>query len=106
MALDQPVVVVERDSRTDRTTYVLGVHAGAHPQELLLQGPEETLDAAVPLGGAHEGRARLDAEEGDLGLTVVADELAAVIVPQEQVQGDAWREAPELLPRGRSPRRP
>src|SRR5437879_9835467 len=53
----------------------------AHPQELLFQGADEPLDAAIAFRLAHEGRRRLHAQEGDLRLVVVAQVLAAVVVP-------------------------
>jgi hypothetical protein len=36
----------------------------------------------LPSGLAHEGRRAFDAEEGELPLVVVGDELAAVVVAQ------------------------
>ena len=56
----------------------LHVPEGPQPQQLLLQHlqrPDQPLDAAVPLGSTDGGRARLDAEEGELHLEGVADVL-------------------------------
>src|SRR5207245_2467110 len=53
----------------------------AHPQELLFQRADEPLHAAIAFRLAHEGRRRLHAQEGDLRLVVVAQVLAAVVVP-------------------------
>src|SRR5512132_2059647 len=63
-----------------------------HPQEVLLQRADEALDAAVTLGLAHEGGRALDAEEFELALVVVGDELAAVVVAQLQTTRDALGE--------------
>jgi hypothetical protein len=56
---------------------------------------DEALDAAVAPGLAHEGGRALDAEEGQLKLVVVGDELAAVVVAQLQAARDALGEGAE-----------
>ena len=71
-----------------------GVEA-ADPEEVLLQRPDEPLGAAVALGLAHEGGRRRDAEEGELALEVVGDELAAVVVAQLEARSDALGEGAE-----------
>jgi len=58
------------------------------------------VDAAVALGLAHEGGRACDAEEGELALEVVGDELAAVIVAQLQAMGAAFAEGAEGEPHG------
>src|ERR687886_2391263 len=68
-----------------------------HPQQVLLQRPDEPLRAAVALGLAHEGGRALEAEEADLGLAVVAHVLAAVIVAQPEAGGDGLGERAEAL---------
>ncbi len=40
----------------------------AQPEQLLLERADEALGTAIALGRAHEGRARLEAEEADLAL--------------------------------------
>jgi hypothetical protein len=45
-----------------------------------IQRLDEALGAAVALGLAHENGRTLDAEDGELALVAVSDELAAVIV--------------------------
>jgi hypothetical protein len=67
----------------------------AHPQEVLLQGPDEPFGAAVALGLTHEGGRTLDAEEAELALIVMCDELAAVIVADLQASGDTLGEGAE-----------
>ncbi len=59
------------------------------PEQLLLQGADEALDAPVALGLAHEGGARRDAEGPELVLEGVGDELAAVVMAQRHACGDA-----------------
>ena len=49
-----------------RLTELLDGVEGAHPEQVLLQGPDEALGAAVPLGSPHKGGRALDAEEGKL----------------------------------------
>ena len=69
----------------------------ADPQELLFQGAEEALDAAVALGLADEGRGRLDAEEANFVLEVIAHVNAAVVVAQAQTARDACGKKAEVL---------
>src|SRR3982751_1009076 len=66
---------------------------GAQPQEVLLQGSNEAFGAAVALGGSHEGRRALDAEEGKLLLEGVGQVLAPVIVPHRQTARDLLGES-------------
>jgi hypothetical protein len=40
--------------------------SASHPQEVLLQGPNEALGAAISLGGPHEGGRALHVQEGKL----------------------------------------
>jgi len=58
------------------------------PEELLLQGADEALDAAVALGLADEGGAGGDPDGPELVLEGVGDELAAVVMPQRHARGD------------------
>src|SRR5256885_10847902 len=44
-------------------TEVLDGVEGAHPEQVLFQGPDEALGAAVALGRPHEGRRALDRSE-------------------------------------------
>jgi hypothetical protein len=59
------------------------------PEQLLLQGADEALDAPVAFGLSHEGRARLDADGLELVLEGVGDELAAVVMAQRHACGGA-----------------
>jgi hypothetical protein len=84
MPLDQPPFVVDLEPRVKGEAEVLDGLEGPHPQELLLEGADETLRAAVALWGPHVGGRRLDAKEGELILEGVAHVLAAVVVTQLQ----------------------
>src|SRR4051794_34144205 len=97
MPLDDPALVVGLLERDQGQAQLLDRVEVADPQQVLLQGPDEPLGAAVALGLAHEGRRALDAEETDLGLEVVAHVLAAVIVAKGETVGDALGERAEAL---------
>jgi hypothetical protein len=56
--------------------------------------------AAVPFRLADEGRRACDAEEADLGLEVVADILAAVVVAELKASGDVLGKATMALANG------
>lgn len=62
-ARDEPAVVVEFNPLQQSEAQFLGVAEVAHPEELLLEGAEEALDASVALRQAHEGRAGDHADE-------------------------------------------
>ena len=71
-----------------------GVEA-ADPQQVLFQGPDESFGTAVALGLTDEGRRALDAEEAELALIVMGDELAAMVVADLQATGDTLGESAE-----------
>ncbi|MBV8614605.1 MAG: hypothetical protein JOY66_12685 [Acetobacteraceae bacterium] len=54
---------------------------------LLLQGPEQALDASVRLGLGDEGVARRHASEPDLLLERLGPEVVPVVVSQRQALG-------------------
>src|SRR3954454_12252744 len=54
--LDDPGSVVGLLEGLERQAQLLDGREGADPQQVLLQGPDEALGAAVPFGLAHEGR--------------------------------------------------
>src|SRR4051812_20427857 len=95
--LDDPALVVGSLERDERQAELLDGLEAAHPQQVLLQGPDEPLGAAVALRLAHERRRALDAEEADLTLEVVAHVLAPVVVAQPQAGGDVLGERAEAL---------
>src|SRR3954471_21605556 len=95
--LDDPGPVVGFLEGLERQAKLLDGREAPHPEQVLLQRPDEPLGAAVALGLAHEGRRALDAKEADLGLEVVADVLAAVVVAQPEAGGDPLGERAEAL---------
>ena len=96
--LDQPGRVVGLPEGEQRLTQFLDGVEGPHPQEVLLEGPDEPLGTAVALGRAHEGGRTLDAEEAELLLEVVRHVLASVVVADRKTAGDLLGEAAEVLP--------
>src|SRR5512134_1146102 len=77
MAGHQPVRVVPGGEFEQGEAQLLDGLELAHPEQVLLQGPDEPLGDAVALWLAHEGRRRLDAEEGDLVLEVIGHVVRA-----------------------------
>lgn len=88
VALDEPVVVVELAEGLEFPVQLVDVSEGADPEELLLEGAPEALDAAVAFGGSDEGGTALQAEEAQLGLEGAGDERAAVVVAQLEARRD------------------
>ncbi len=72
----------------------------ADPQQVLLQDPDEALSAAVPFRLADESGRAFDAGKAALGLEVVADILAAVVVAEPKAGSDALGEAAMALADG------
>src|SRR3954470_3862965 len=95
---DEPGRVVDLAKDEQRLTQLLDGVEGAHPEEVLLQGPDEALGAAVPLRRPHEGRRTLDAEEGKLLLEGVGHVLAPMIVPHGETAPDPLSKAAEAAP--------
>ena len=75
---DDPVVVEAAGEVPERLVELLDGAELVQPEQLLLQGPDEPLDAAVAFGLADEGRARRDAEGLKVVLEGVRDELEGV----------------------------
>src|SRR3954471_22978571 len=98
MPFDEPGRVVELPKVEQRLTELLDGVEGAHPEQVLLEGADEALGAAVPLGGSHEGRRTLDAQEGKLLLEGVGHVLAPVIVPHGETARDLFGESAEAAP--------
>src|SRR5918994_4908083 len=92
VALDDPGLVVAPLELQQGQAQLLDGLEAMQPQQVLLQRADEALDAAVALGLAHESRRARDAEEGELALVVVGDELAAVVVAHPQAACDALGE--------------
>src|SRR3954471_10406049 len=92
---DEPGCVVALPKDQQRLTELLDGVEGTHPEQVLLQGPDEALGAAIPLGGPHEGRRACDAQEGKLLLEGVGHVLTPMIVPDGPTGRDLLRESPE-----------
>src|ERR1043165_4941526 len=67
------------------------------PQKLFLQCTEETFDASVAFRLTYERGRRLDSQELDLRLEIVAHVDAAVVVAQSQTCSDAGCRVAEVL---------
>src|SRR3954454_4823800 len=98
--LDDPALVVSPPKLLERQPQLLDGLEASHPEQVLLERPDEPLGAAVALGLADEGRRALHAEEADLDLEVVADVLAAVVVAEPQPGGDVPAEGTVAPPDG------
>jgi hypothetical protein len=61
--LDEPGCVVGLSEVEQRPTQLLDGVEGLHPQEVLLQGADEALGAAIAFWGPDEGGRALDAEK-------------------------------------------
>ena len=79
---DDPVVVEAVREVTQGADELGDGAESVKPEQLLLQGSDESPDASVALGLADQGRARLDAEGLELVLKSMRDELAAVVVAE------------------------
>src|SRR5512146_1032359 len=100
MTLDQPLLVVQLGPRDERQAQLFDRLEGLHPQQLLLEGTDRTLDATVALWSSHEGGAGAQAQEGDLVLEVLADVLRAVVMTQLHAGGDLLADAAEATANG------
>src|SRR5512134_1598927 len=96
MAGHQPVRVVPGGEFEQGEAQLLDGLELAHPEQVLLQGPDEPLGDAVALWLAHEGRRRLDAEEGDLVLEVIGHVVRAVVVAELEAGGHVLAEDAEV----------
>ena len=67
-------------------------------RQVLLEGANKALGAAIPLGGSHEGRRTLDAEEGKFLLESIGHVLAPMIVPHGETARDLFGESAEAAP--------
>src|SRR5579884_807260 len=104
MTSDEPLAVVALPEGEQGLAQLLDRAEVLHPEELFFKGTDEALSAAVPLWFPHEGRAAGNPQEAQLGLEVVAHELAAMIMPQGQPRGELFAVGPEVgldaLPQG------
>src|SRR3954469_1142583 len=104
MPFDQPGGVVALPKDEQCLTELFDGVEGAHPEQVLLQGPDEALRTAVPLRRPHEGGRTRDTQEGKLLLEGVGQVLAPVIVAHGETapdpRGKAAEAAPHALPDG------
>jgi hypothetical protein len=96
--LDQPGLVVAELEGVEGLQEVGDGGEALNPEQLLLQGPDESLGHSVPLRLPDVGRAAADAEEVEFRLVVARHELAAVVVAEGEACGDALPVASEALP--------
>ena len=82
---DDPVVVEAAGEVAEHLVELLDGPESVEPEQLLLQGPDESLDASVALRLADEGRARLDAEGLELVLEGVQELLGHQSLSSTQV---------------------
>ena len=92
MALEQPGGVVSFPKREQGLTKFLDRGKCPDPQQVFLEGPDETLGAAITLRGTDKGRRALEAEEGKLPLEHVGHILAAMIVADGKATSNALGE--------------
>src|SRR3954471_5959665 len=98
MPFDEPGRVIDLPKDEQRLTELLDGVEGAHPEQVLLQGPDEALRTAIALGSPHEGGRACDAQKGKLLLEGVGHVLAPVIVPDREPSRDPRGEAAEAAP--------
>ena len=77
---DDSVIVEAMFEVAERLSVLLDGAESMQPEQLPLRGADKSLDAAVALGLADEGRARLDAEGLELVLKGMRDRLASLVV--------------------------
>src|SRR3954451_11140445 len=92
---DEPGCVVGLAEGQQRLPKLLDGVEGAHPQEVLFQGPDEALGTAIALGGPNEGGRTLDTQEGEFLLEGVGHVLAPVIMPDGEIAPDPRGKAAE-----------
>ena len=85
--LNQPVLVVESAKLFQCPNQFRDRLEVPDPQQLLLEGPEEAFNTAIAFRLANECRRRLDPQEGEFVLQVVAHELGGVIMPESESFG-------------------
>src|SRR3954463_11905899 len=98
MPFDEPGRVVALPKDEQCLTELLDGVEGAHPEQVLFQGPDEALRTAVPLRRPHEGRRACDTQEGKLLLEGVGQVLAPVIVAHGETAPDPLSKAAKAAP--------
>jgi len=96
VSFDDPLTVVPFLEIVKGPAQLFHRAEGPYPEELLLEGPDESFGAAVPIGLPDVGRTRLDPKELDLLLEDIAHERAAVILTKLQATGEPRAVPPEV----------
>ena len=89
------VGVPERDQRLAELLH--GVK-GLHPEQVLLEGADEALGAAVALGRADKSGRAFEAEDGGFLLQGVGQVLAPVVMADGKALGHVLGERPKAVP--------
>src|SRR3954465_15009354 len=95
---DEPGGVVALPKVEQRLPKLLDGVEGPHPEQVLLEGADEALGAAISLRRPHKGGRACDAQKGKLLLEGVGHELASVIVPAARTARDPLSKAAEAAP--------
>src|SRR3954469_2766673 len=98
MPFDEPGRVVALPKDEQRLTELLDGVEGPHPEQVLLEGANKALRAAIPLGRPHEGRRACDAQEAEFLLESIGHVLAPMIVPHGKTARDLFGESAEAAP--------
>src|SRR3954462_6714245 len=98
MPFDEPGRVVALPKDEQRLTEFLDGVEGPHPEQVLLEGANKALRAAISLRRPHEGGRACDAQKGKLLLEGVGHVLAPVIVPHGQTAPDPLSKAAKAAP--------
>ena len=96
MMLDEPLAVVGFSERQQGNAQLFDGVEGSNPEELLFESSDDALGTAIALRGTDERRRRLDAEECELILEVIAHVWTAVDMPTLETGRDRLRIAIEI----------
>jgi len=97
MPLNEPLLGIEAQPVVERLAEVLHGLERAHPQELLLERPNEPFRDPIAFRSAHECWTRRHPQKSAFGLEIIAHILTAMIMSHLQARGDAGRDRPKLL---------
>ena len=85
---EDPVIVVSMRKVSKRNIEFIDGCESCEPEQLLLECSNESFDASVSFWTSDKGRARSNADESQLILKCVRDELTSMIVSQCDACGD------------------
>src|SRR4249920_3269385 len=95
MSGDEPGFVVASGELDERGSQLFDGVEGPHPQQVLLQGADETLCDAVALWLSHEGGRSFDSQAFDFVLEIAGHIVGAMIVTQLQSTRHPGRDGSE-----------